>query len=441
MAKIQYGKSTQRRIRQYEEGSEILITYVQLGIIVLIAVFYALAPKGGAPNMLFQPVPYALAIWLAVLICRYVLAHMRKMHGFLVYFFMVVDIALLLLLIWSYSTQYQAPIALSLKAPTFIFLLFFVFLRALRFQLRYIIAGYVVAVIGWVILVLLAYREGAITHDFLEYATSNRLLVGAEVEKLIGISVCTLVICLAVQRSERVLILSNQQKDVMHNLSLFFSQNVVQRIAVEDEVIHPGKGEKRTGAVMSIDIRGFTKFSSQNSVEAVMYTISEYQARLIPVIQDNFGSIDKFIGDGILLHFGIADDSPHYAANAFRAAEMIIDTIQRWNKERAADGIETIDVGIGIDVGRVIFGTVGNETRLDFTVIGNAVNMASKLEKATKNYPGHILGTKAALDIAKTQNYKPRYTPFLVKRKNDIASAFPDIVNLLNKQQKKEAQT
>ena len=440
MAKIQHGKSTERRIRQYEEGSEILVTYVQLGIILLIAIFYTIAPKGGAENVLFQPVPYALTIWLVVLICRYILAYKRKMHGFLVYFFIVIDVVLLLLLIWSYSTQYQAPIALSLKAPTFIFLLFFIFLRALRFQLRYVVAGYVVAVIGWVALVFLAYREGAVTHDFLEYATSNRLLVGAEVEKLIGLSVCTLVICLAVKRSEQVLILSNQQKDVMQNLSLFFSQNVVQRIAAEDEIIHPGKGEERTGAIMSIDIRGFTKFSSEHSAEAVMHTISEYQARLVPAIQDNFGSIDKFIGDGILLHFGIADDSPHYVANAFRAAEAIIDTMHAWNKERVADGIETIDVGVGIDVGQVIFGTVGNETRLDFTIIGNAVNMASKLEKATKHYPGQILGTKVALDLAKKQQYKPRYTPFLVKRKNTAAGVLPDIVNLLNRQQKKDAQ-
>lgn len=436
-----YNESIGNRIRDYVNSSEILTTYMQLGIIALIATFYAVAPKGfDGVQVIFQPVPYALGVWFAVLIVRMCLAHTHRMHGIIMHIFVLLDVALLLTLIWSYSVQYQTTLAFSLKAPTFIFVLFFIFLRALRFEIQYIISGYIISVVGWAFMTFIAYTTGPVTHSFLKYTTANVVLLGAEIERILALTASTAVILIIVVRSQRMLTFSQQQRFVVHNLSLFFSQNVVKRIAAENDTIQAGKGEERHGAILSIDIRGFTQYSATHSAAEVIETISEYQGRIIPVAQENSGSIDKFMGDGILIHFGIADDSTQYAASALQAAEQIVTVMREWSNERRGKNLTPIVIGIGIDMGKIIFGTVGDETRLEFTVIGNAVNMSSKLEKATKRYPGQVLVTKECYDMARKQGYSPTaYTPFLVRKQTIGDNPEPiDVVTLLTTDQKRE---
>ena len=440
MVNYNYSRSVQKELTRYKDLSEILITYLQLGIVVLITIFYTLAPKGtSGVEVLFQPVPYALTAWFVVLLARFIFAYTRKMHGAIAYIFIALDIALLLALIWSYGLQYQSA-ALALKAPTFIFLLFFIFLRGLRLEFRYIVFGYAMSVVGWGVLTVLAYRVSEVTHDFFEYTTSNKVLFGAEIEKLLALTACAFVMFLIVNRSKSLLVFSYQQKDAVNNLSLFFNRDVVEQISAGEDTIRPGKGNERHGAIMSIDIRGFTKFSANRSASEVMATISAYQAHIVPIVHANFGSIDKFMGDGILLHFGIADSTPQFAANALRAAEQVIAAIGRWNRERTAKELEPLNIGIGIEIGKVIFGTVGDESRLEFTVIGNAVNIATKLEKATKNYPGFILMTRKTYDTARMQDYSPAYTPFLIKnqRIGSKDNQATDIVTLLTEEQRTE---
>lgn len=409
-----YNESIGKRIRDYVNSSEILTTYMQFGIIALIATFYALAPKGfSGVQAIFQPVPYALGMWFVVMSVRLLLAHLHRMHGIVMHTFVLLDVVLLLTLIWSYSVQYQTTLAFSLKAPTFIFLLFFIFLRGLRFETQYIVSGYIVSVLGWSTMTFLAYTTGPVTSSFFEYTTNNVVLLGAEIERMLALTASAAVILIIVMRSQRMLTFSQQQRFVVHNLSLFFSQNVVKRIAAENDTIQAGRGEERHGAIVSIDIRGFTQYSATHSAAEVIETISEYQGRIIPVVQENSGSIDKFMGDGILVHFGIADDSTQYAASALRTAEQIVTIMKEWSDERSANNLAPVVVGIGIDMGKIIFGTVGDETRLEFTVIGNAVNNASKLEKATKRYPGQVLVTKTCYDMARKQGYSPTpsYSP------------------------------
>lgn len=437
LAKFIYTKSVLDKIHKDASNSEILITYVQLGIIALITIFYAVAPKGfEGLEVIFQPVPYALGFWLAVLIIRFIFAYSRRMSGILVHLFTIVDVAMLIILIWSYSVQYQTTLALSLKAPTFVFLFFFIYLRGLRLEIQYVITGYIAAVVGWGVVTFIAYQQGPVTHSFGEYTTTHTVLLGAEIEKVLALTATGAIVTLAVLRSRRTLALAHQQGDVVRNLSLFFSQNVVKRIAAENETIQPGKGEERQGVVMNIDIRSFTKFSAMHSASDVVKTISDYQKRVVPVIQRNSGSIDKFMGDGILIHFGIVDDSVQYAASAMKAAEEIISAIHLWNQERVSKKLEQLAVGIGIDIGSVIFGTVGDESRLEFTIIGNAVNVSSKLEKATKNYPGHILATKQCYDTARGQGYIPTHTPFLIKQQQIAGSEPIDVVTLLTNEEK-----
>ena len=116
-----------------------------------------------------------------------------------------------------------------------------------------------------------------------------------------------------------------------------------------------------------------------------MKLLQDYQGRVCPLIVSNGGSIDKFLGDGILASFGAVAASTTAAADALRAADAVLAAADRWADERRAAGLSPLSVGLAVASGRVVFGAVGDGERLELTVIGDAVNFAAKLEKHNKD--------------------------------------------------------
>ena len=119
----------------------------------------------------------------------------------------------------------------------------------------------------------------------------------------------------------------------------------------------------------------------------------------------NGGSIDKFLGDGILASFGAVAPSPTAVADALRAADAVIEAADRWAAERRAAGLRPLSIGLAAASGRVVFGAVGDGERLEFTVIGDAVNFAAKLEKHNKDESTRALVDGDTYDQALQQGY------------------------------------
>jgi adenylate cyclase len=138
-----------------------------------------------------------------------------------------------------------------------------------------------------------------------------------------------------------------------------------------------------------------------------MKDLQDYQGRVCPLIAGNGGSIDKFLGDGILASFGAVAPSPTAAADALRAADAVMAAAERWKAERAAAGLPPLEIGLAVASGRVVFGAVGDGERLEFTVIGDAVNFAAKLEKHNKEEKTRALTDAATYALAEQQGYNP----------------------------------
>ena len=132
---------------------------------------------------------------------------------------------------------------------------------------------------------------------------------------------------------------------------------------------------------------------------------------MVPAIQRHNGTIDKFLGDGIMATFGAATESETYAADALRAMDEVMAMAEAWNAERVREGKPGLRIGAAVATGRVIFGAVGDETRLEYTVIGDAVNVAAKLEKHTKEEKVRALATAEAYAKAGAQGYRPTAAP------------------------------
>lgn len=399
------------RIRQaidaQQIASERLIGWFQLAVVAVFGVLYALTPGTAPADAEFSPVPVALALYGLFTVLRLVLAYRSWLPRWFLYLSVIIDIMLLLLLIWSFHLQYMQPPAFYLKAPTVLYVFIFIALRALRFEPGYVLLTGAAAIAGWGALVAYAVVADPgmpITRDYVAYMYSPMILLGAEFDKLITIGMVTGILAVALHRGRRLLTTAIRETEAAADLSRFFAPEIARQITSSELRTRPGQGELREAAVLLVDLEGFTRLSQRLSPNAVMTLLTEYQARLVPVIRSHGGSVDKFLGDGILATFGAALPRARYAAEALESVPALLDAIRQWNDERADRPDQPpVRVRLAVAVGAVVFGAVGDEDRLEYTVIGNAVNLAAKLEKHTRIERAAAVTTADALALARTQ--------------------------------------
>jgi adenylate cyclase len=140
-------------------------------------------------------------------------------------------------------------------------------------------------------------------------------------------------------------------------------------------------GERRVVTILNSDIAGFSRLLQGMRPEALVAFLNEYLERMIDVVLKHGGNIDKFQGDGMLVVFGAPNSMPDHARQALRAAQAMVEEIDRFNVELVGSGRPPITVGIGLDTGEVVAGHVGSARRLEFTLIGMPVNNAAHLSK------------------------------------------------------------
>lgn len=402
-------------IERQQEQSEILIGWVQLAIVVLVTTVYETSTMpGGVVQEDYSFEFEVLAIYGAFCLLRLGLAYARLLRPWMLYLSVIADIFLLMGLIYSFHYKYAQPAVFYLKVPTLLYVFLFIALRALRFEARFVLFTGLVAIAGWIGLILYAIggRGGPAnpTDDFVEYMTSNALLVHAEVDKIIAILLTTLVLALAISRARHLLVQAVSESAAAQDLSRFFDPGVAARIRGAEMSIKAGEGELRDVAILTVDLRGFTRLSTELAPDEVMKVLQDYQRRVCPLITAAGGSIDKFLGDGILASFGAVQPSSTAAADALRAADSVMGVATDWAAERRAAGLPPLEIGLAAASGRVVFGAVGDGERLEFTVIGDAVNLATKLEKHNKEERTRALTDGATYDLAERQGYRPSGT-------------------------------
>ncbi|MCB1317428.1 MAG: HAMP domain-containing protein, partial [Leptospiraceae bacterium] len=181
------------------------------------------------------------------------------------------------------------------------------------------------------------------------------------------------------------------------NLKDSFGKFVNREIA---EMSMAGKlslgGERKECAIFFSDIRGFTSMSEKLRPEEVVEFLNEYFTEMVRCVNESGGVVDKFIGDAIMATWGALRTTGHDTQSAIDAALMMRQALIRFNRGRGTARRPIIHIGAGINAGPVIAGQIGSEERLEYTVIGDAVNLASRVESLTKSYGVDILITDFA---------------------------------------------
>ncbi len=397
------------QIQQREAASERLIGWVQISVVLFFATLYSIAPRAtGATGDNF--VPGVLAVYFAFTVLRLALSYRIALPRWVLVLSIGVDVALLCGLIFSFHLQYDQPAAFYLKTPTLLYMFIFIAVRTLRFDPRFVLATGVVAATGWLALVAYALMsdmgEMAVTRDYVAYLTSNSILIGAEIDKMLTILGVTAILTLAQYRGRQVLFDAIRSHAAAQDLQQFFAPDVARSITASEVLPGAGHGEVRQAAILFVDVRAFTATAEKMPPERVMGILARYQEVALQVIEQNGGQVDKFLGDGILATFGAVQGSATYAADALRAAHGVIVAMEAARPDFAALGWpRAFDIGASVACGNVTVGVVGARGRLEFTVIGNAVNLAAKLESANKTQGTRALTDAASLSLAVAQGY------------------------------------
>jgi len=161
-------------------------------------------------------------------------------------------------------------------------------------------------------------------------------------------------------------------------LERFLSSAIVERILANPDQIHLG-GDNQTATILFADIRGFTRMSEHMEPPKVVELLNEFFSEMTDLIFDNGGTLDKYLGDGIMALFGAPLAKPDDALRATRTAAEMQRALSRLNQGWEARGQQPLRMGIGINTGPVTAGNIGSSRRMDYTVIGDAVNLASRL--------------------------------------------------------------
>jgi adenylate cyclase len=180
----------------------------------------------------------------------------------------------------------------------------------------------------------------------------------------------------------------SREQQLMGTLSRVVSRQVAEQLMASGGMPSVG-GQRKTVTVLMSDIRNFTTMSEMVDPEDIVSMLNDYFGRMIDVIFRYEGTLDKFIGDAIMAVFGTPMTHNDDPVRAVKAAVDMRRALREFNQDRLAAGKMTIEIGIGICTGEGVSGAIGSEERMEFTVIGDTVNVAARLEGLTKGYPQH----------------------------------------------------
>jgi adenylate cyclase len=223
--------------------------------------------------------------------------------------------------------------------------------------------------------------------------------------QLVLLAITTGLIAAAIWRARRHVERAVLAETERANLGRYFSPNVVERLASDVRGLEAGRAQD--AAVIFVDVIGSTRRMEAITPEEVINLIRAFHRRMVPIVFRHNGSVDKFLGDGLMAVFGAPEKTPYEARDALLCAVEILDTIDQWRDQLIAVGRVATTVGIGIHFGPVIQGNVGIADRLEFTTLGDTVNVASRLESMTRQFDAGILLSQETLAAAERSSPLP----------------------------------
>ncbi len=215
------------------------------------------------------------------------------------------------------------------------------------------------------------------------------------IQEVVVFLIVTVTLAISGRRTSRLLHGHAALERERANLARYFSPNVVEELSQNDEPLKQIRTQNV--AVLFVDIVGFTRYAADKTPQDVITTLRQFHQRMEDEVFRHNGTLDKYLGDGLMATFGTPIASDADALNALRCGRSMIDSMATWNAERTAAGEPPIQASFGLHYGPAVLGDIGSN-RLEFAVIGNTVNVASRVEALTRNLSVELAATHDLLE-------------------------------------------
>ncbi|KFG70550.1 adenylate/guanylate cyclase domain-containing protein [Microvirga sp. BSC39] len=339
--------------------------------------------------------------------------------------FILLDVALVtaaILVPPPASLGSEWPIQTRLRGQEFLYVLLLLGEAALTYSPRRVLWTGMSILVIWSIGVFTIYSqpdtlrfhdaaaEGALTSAAVLDLSFKPAFVGltAWYTQLVATALFTLLITLAVWRSRRTLLNQVEAEIVRADLSRYVSPDVAEALASRGGTAF-GDPATRTVAVLFADIVGFTKLTETLSPERTFALLRSFQERSSAIVFKHGGTLDKYLGDGFMATFGSIGLQPDAPARALACAFDLQQEIDRWNRKRSGRGADQLRVSVGVHCGPVTVGNLGGRERIEFTVVGDVVNVASRLEEITRAVGGSIIASEDCIRAAGDPEWLARF--------------------------------
>jgi adenylate cyclase len=193
-----------------------------------------------------------------------------------------------------------------------------------------------------------------------------------------------------------------EKRKVKRLFSRYVAKNVYDQLLADPARASLG-GTRRQMTVLFSDMRGFTALTEKGKPEDIVSQLNEYFTRMVKVLFEHHGTLDKFVGDMVMALFGAPLDDAEHAEHAVQTALAMVRALNVLNAEWVSFGLPSLDIGIGINSGEMVAGNIGSETIMSYTVIGDAVNLGARLESLNKEYGTQIIISEATRALLKGQ--------------------------------------
>ena len=307
------------------------------------------------------------------------------------------------------------PLAMQFRFDSFIYFFVFLATATLAYSWRTVVAMGVWTSALWAIAVTWVYLQPA-THAALSErvraATGSDVRLfeiidpaaigfGTRLQQIVVLLLVAMILALATRRSNALLMSHAGIERERTNLARYFSPNVVAELSKNDEPLKQVRTQDV--AVLFADIVGFTAYSDGRSPADVIGTLRRFHERMEREVFRHNGTLDKYLGDGLMATFGTPFAGDSDALNALRCARGMVGSIAELNRERSGRNEPPIQVSVGLHYGQVVLGDIGLN-RLEFAVIGTTVNAASRLEALTREFGCAIVVSDALVQQARTES-------------------------------------
>jgi len=386
----------------------------QAGLRLMVRARIAIMAALGVMFLLIQPWPYnavnaAMTGMFALNGYLHGMVAIRQIRTWPHYLFGAVDVVLLALLMFVINPAMwpglRPEMLYSFAAAPFFMLI--LSSGVLLYAPGPVLWAGVVTAVTWVVVFVWVSADPA-ARDWLQYILSGGLSVEggppAFVPRVVEITLFLLlagVLALAVARSRRLVMRQVAAARERANLARYFSPNVVDALAGSDQPLRAVR--QQPAAVLFCDIINFTGIAEKLGPQATIDLLRAFHGRISELVFAHGGTLDKFMGDAVMATFGTPHAGTRDAANAMRCARAIVTMLDDWNRERLAAGEPVARAGVGVHYGEVVVGDIGGDARFEYAVIGDTVNVASRLESLTRGLNVDIVISQALADAARRQ--------------------------------------